>query len=149
MENFNNNFFPEGDGVGHYLEGRVRGTQIGGELGEFMEGYGGGDNNSKEFIRPPAGNKFLRNTGLFSAFCLFVLLGRAASLQISQGEEYRSLAEGNRLRKTMIQAERGIIADRNGRLLVQNVPTFSIYAVPRDLPKTFGEKEAALRTLSE
>lgn len=149
MENLDNNLFPESNGVGQYLGSRVRGTQIGGELGEFMDGYGGGDDVSKEFIRPPAGSKTLRNIGLFSAFCLFVLLGRAASLQISRGEEYRDLAEGNRLRKTTIQAERGIIADRNGRLLVQNVPTFSIYAVPRDLPKTFGEKEAALRTLSE
>ena len=42
--------------------------------------------------------------------------------QLVQGDYYRELAENNRLRKLPIKAPRGLIFDRKGRLLVENVP---------------------------
>ncbi len=150
MDDLNNNLFPEGGGIGHYLEARSASGQITGDFDEFAVGVGSSPNDApKEYIRPPAGRKFLKRAFIFAAFFFFILWGKVAFLQIIRGGAYRNLAEGNRLRKTVILAERGIIADRYGRLLVQNVPTFSISVVPEDLPKTFGEKEAVLNTLSE
>lgn len=47
-------------------------------------------------------------------------------VQLVRGEEYRQLAEENRLRKLPIKAPRGLIYDRQGRLLVENVPSYNL-----------------------
>src|SRR4029078_2676790 len=46
--------------------------------------------------------------------------------QLVQGDYYRELAENNRLRKLPIKAPRGLIFDRKGRLLVENVPRYNL-----------------------
>jgi penicillin-binding protein 2 len=46
--------------------------------------------------------------------------------QLVQGSYYRELAENNRLRKLPIKAPRGLIFDRKGRLLVENVPSYNL-----------------------
>src|SRR5438132_14132291 len=47
-------------------------------------------------------------------------------VQLVQGSYYRELAENNRLRKMPIKAPRGLIYDRNGRLLVENIPSYAL-----------------------
>jgi penicillin-binding protein 2 len=47
-------------------------------------------------------------------------------LQIVQGDFYRELAENNRLRTLPITAPRGLIFDRKGRLLVENIPSYNL-----------------------
>lgn len=47
-------------------------------------------------------------------------------LQIVQGDIYRELAENNRLRTLSITAPRGLIYDRAGRLLVENIPSYNL-----------------------
>lgn len=47
-------------------------------------------------------------------------------VQLVRGEEYRQLAEENRLRKLPIKAPRGLIYDRHGRLLVENIPSYNL-----------------------
>src|SRR3979411_1118260 len=47
-------------------------------------------------------------------------------VQLVQGSYYRELAENNRLRKLPIKAPRGLIFDRKGRLLVENVPSYNL-----------------------
>jgi len=69
--------------------------------------------------------------------------------QIIKGEEYYNLAEGNRIRLRSIQAERGIIYDRNHKELVQNVPSFSLLISPRDLPKDQTEKWEILQEIGK
>ncbi len=46
--------------------------------------------------------------------------------QIVRGNYYSELAENNRLRKLPIKAPRGLIYDRAGRLLVENVPSYNL-----------------------
>src|SRR5436305_393303 len=46
--------------------------------------------------------------------------------QLVQGDYYRELAENNRLRKLPVKAPRGLIFDRKGRLLVENVPSYNL-----------------------
>src|SRR5687768_14090896 len=58
-------------------------------------------------------------------------------VQLVQGDYYRELAENNRLRKLPIQAPRGLIYDRKGRLLVENVPSYNLMvdrSLAQDLP---------------
>ncbi len=47
-------------------------------------------------------------------------------VQLVRGEMYRQLAEENRLRKLPILAPRGLIYDRHGRLLVENIPSYNL-----------------------
>ena len=58
---------------------------------------------------------------------LLVLIGSGFwFVQIAQGDYYRELAENNRLRKLPIIAPRGLIFDRRGRLLVENLPSYNL-----------------------
>ncbi|MFH1781022.1 MAG: penicillin-binding protein 2 [Patescibacteria group bacterium] len=66
--------------------------------------------------------------------CLLILIGRLAFLQIAQGEEYREIAEGNRIRIQTIKAPRGIIYDKNNEVLVKNIPNFQVVITPMDFP---------------
>ena len=55
-------------------------------------------------------------------------------LQLIEGEEYRSMAARNRFRLVSTRAPRGVIYDRKGRILVRNIPSFTVSIVPADLP---------------
>jgi penicillin-binding protein 2 len=57
------------------------------------------------------------------------------SLQVSQGQVFGALAEGNRLRSQTILAPRGIIEDTRGVPLAQNTASFNLVLIPIDLPK--------------
>lgn len=46
--------------------------------------------------------------------------------QIVQGAEFRELAEHNRLRRIPVRAPRGLIYDRNGIVLVENIPSYDL-----------------------
>ena len=48
------------------------------------------------------------------------------SVQVKGGSTFRELAENNRLRRLRIEAPRGVIRDREGRPLVENVPGYSL-----------------------
>ncbi|MFL5680589.1 MAG: penicillin-binding protein 2 [Chloroflexota bacterium] len=62
------------------------------------------------------------------------LTARLFYLQIAHGGQYTSLAETNRAVLQAIPSTRGLIYDRQGRLLVTNVPSFSVKIRPADLP---------------
>lgn len=66
---------------------------------------------------------------------LAVLFAKSFYLQIIRGDYYFSLAEENRIKTEYTKADRGIIYDRNGKPLVQNVFGFSLAIVPADLPR--------------
>jgi penicillin-binding protein 2 len=54
-----------------------------------------------------------------------VLAYRLWQLQVMQSDVYATLAERNRIRNVPILAPRGKILDRNGRVIVDNYPSFS------------------------
>ena len=61
------------------------------------------------------------------AFVLLALLGaRLYFLQIVKGEYYSDRAESQRVRLIPIAAPRGAIVDRNGKMLVDSRPTYSV-----------------------
>src|SRR5690349_17146473 len=55
-------------------------------------------------------------------------------LQVVGGDYYAQLAEKNRIRNVPILAPRGKILDRQGRILVDNYPSFSALLL-RDQPR--------------
>ena len=54
----------------------------------------------------------------------FGLVVRLFHLTVVEGKENRELSEGNRVRTAIIHAPRGILRDRMGKPLVENVPGF-------------------------
>lgn len=67
-----------------------------------------------------------------------VLTLQLVRLQVFEGQAYQERAENNRLRVVPVMPSRGLIFDRNGIPLVENVPRFSVGIVAADLPR---EKE--------
>jgi penicillin-binding protein 2 len=67
-----------------------------------------------------------------AVFC--VLFFRLWSLQVLSGETYLAAAQGNQLRTIRIEAPRGTILDRNGRVIVDNVPGTAVKLWVGDLP---------------
>ncbi|MHB8303110.1 MAG: penicillin-binding protein 2 [Acidobacteriaceae bacterium] len=70
------------------------------------------------------------------ALVLVILVSGLWRLQVLGAQNYRALAEANRIRKVPILAPRGKLYDRDGRLLVDNYPSVTCFLVPeqaRDL----------------
>jgi penicillin-binding protein 2 len=62
-----------------------------------------------------------------------ILLLRLWYMQILEGDRYFSLSTTNRLRVRPVEAPRGFILDRHGEILVENRPTYDLYATPEDV----------------
>ena len=58
------------------------------------------------------------------------LLGRLAHLQILKHQHFTALSENNRVKVVPIAPTRGLIFDRQGEILAQNLPTYSLDVVP-------------------
>ncbi len=64
-----------------------------------------------------------------------VLLLRLWSLQVLSGDEYLNAAQNNQLRLIRVEAPRGPILDRNGRVIVSNVAGTAVRLWVSDLPR--------------
>ena len=60
------------------------------------------------------------------------LIARLLFLQVIQGERYTFLSENNRIRIKRIPGTRGMILDRQGKLMVDSRPSFDLLFVPED-----------------
>ncbi len=68
----------------------------------------------------------------FAIVVAFLLFGsRLWYLQIIQGEELRRFSEKNRIKQSKITAPRGLILDRTGRVLIENLPGFEATLSPQ------------------
>jgi penicillin-binding protein 2 len=70
---------------------------------------------------------------------LGVLLLRLVELQLLEAGMWRQRAENNRLRRIPLTAQRGVIYDRRGEILADNLPTWDLLLFPdeaRDLDRT-------------
>lgn len=78
--------------------------------------------------------------GLVIICCLIsILVARLAFLQIAKHDVYITLSTKNWLDLVPVEPTRGLIYDRNGVMLAENIPVFSLDIIPvqvTDLPKT-------------
>ncbi len=74
---------------------------------------------------------FIRLTVLRVAVvaAFLVLAGTFWFFQIIEHEQFREMAENNHQRELALRAPRGVLFDRNGRVLVENRPTFNVSIV--------------------
>src|SRR5690242_21861622 len=74
---------------------------------------------------------------------LVALSGRFFYLQVMRHDEFVTRSENNRVKPKVIPPARGLIYDRNGVLLADNVPAFRLEVVPEQVP----DMDAMLRRI--
>jgi penicillin-binding protein 2 len=65
--------------------------------------------------------------------CFCVLIARLSWLQIIRHEQYSAQAEDNRIALVPVPAARGLIYDRNGALLADNVSAYTVEITPNQV----------------
>jgi penicillin-binding protein 2 len=81
-------------------------------------------------------NLFARRTfiGLLVVFVMIAMvLTNLFYLQVSRFEDYQTRADGNRIKVLPVAPNRGLIYDRNGILLAENRPVFSLQVIPEEI----------------
>ncbi len=70
-------------------------------------------------------------------------------LQVLSGDKYVAEAQNNQLREIKVQAPRGEIVDREGRVLVRNRVGYAVKLTPDRLPEDEGERLELYRRLAK
>jgi penicillin-binding protein 2 len=89
---------------------------------------------------------FLRRSlaaGLVILALVLALLGKLVQLQIVRHDYYADLSAGNRVRIDPVPPNRGLILDRNGAVLAENLPAYQLELVAEQVP----DVDASLRRL--
>jgi penicillin-binding protein 2 len=68
--------------------------------------------------------------GLIMFGGLLLLAGRLYRLQIARGDEYAAKSVANFVKEIRVKADRGIIKDRRGEILVDSRPSFDVFITP-------------------
>jgi penicillin-binding protein 2 len=68
--------------------------------------------------------------GLVMLGGLLLLAGRLYKLQIARGDEYSAKSVANFVKEIRVKADRGIIKDRRGEILVDSRPSFDVFVTP-------------------
>ncbi|MGZ3690766.1 MAG: penicillin-binding protein 2, partial [Pseudobdellovibrio sp.] len=90
-----------------------------------MSDYISNPDEAKEF------HSRYRSLGIFIILTFVVFIGKLIWLQIIQGNELRQFSENNRIKQNKIMAPRGLILDRDGKALVENLPGFEVIISPQ------------------
>lgn len=87
-----------------------------------------------------------KRRALFTFFCvvilLSILLGNLYHLQVTSHKDYETRSNDNRIRVVPAAPSRGLIYDRNGQLLAENQPFYSLEVIPEnvdDIPTSLAE----------
>jgi penicillin-binding protein 2 len=78
-----------------------------------------------------------------------VIFFRLWYLQVLSGDKYVAEAQNNQLREIKVQAPRGEIVDREGRVLVRNRVGYAVKLTPDRLPEDARERRALYRRLAK
>jgi penicillin-binding protein 2 len=76
-----------------------------------------------------------------------VIFFRLWYLQVLSGDNYRAEANDNRIRAIKVQAPRGEIVDREGRVLVENRVGLAVKISPEQLPESAADRDDVYRRL--
>jgi len=82
---------------------------------------------------------------VFATGCL-ILAARAFDLQVIQGSIFLGRSQGNHLRVEVSHAPRGVIFDRNGKILAANIPGFRLLIEPQRLSSS--QKDEVIKKLA-
>src|SRR5690606_39786549 len=83
---------------------------------------------------------------------LLALAGWYFRLQVLEHAEYARLSEANRIKPRPVVPARGLIYDRQGRLLADNIPAYRIDVTPEDagdIPRMLAQLSQVVRLSPE
>jgi penicillin-binding protein 2 len=83
--------------------------------------------------------------GVFAAVLLLAVAGRLFYLQVVKFDYYRGLSQGNSIRTEPIPPSRGLILDRHGLVLADNLPAFNVELIREQV----GDAKALEATLAQ
>jgi penicillin-binding protein 2 len=81
---------------------------------------------------------------VFVCVLMSIIIINLYQLQVVQYEDYQTRSNGNRIKVVPVAPNRGLIYDRNGELLAENKPVFSLEITPEDV----GDLDATIEKLS-
>ena len=70
---------------------------------------------------------------LIATLAVFLLLGRLYYLQSINYDHYSTLSQNNRVRLMAVAPTRGLIYDRNGVLIAENLPSYRLEIIPEEV----------------
>ena len=83
--------------------------------------------------------------GILAAVLLLTVAGRLYYLQVLKYDYYANLSQGNSIRNEPIPPSRGLILDRHGVVLADNMPAFNVELVREQV----GDNKALDATLAQ
>jgi len=105
---------------------------------------------SEKKLEVPLLKKILQGLLIFSFILILILFGKTIQLQVVEGKNLSVLSEKNKFIIHQIQAERGVIYDKNLNQLVFNWPSFDLVCQNTDWEnKKEEEKDKILKEISE
>lgn len=102
--------------------------------------------------RPPITPQLAFRVAVIGGFALVmfaIIFFRLWYLQVLSGDKYLAEANNNRVREIKVQAPRGVILDREGRVLVDNRVGLAIKVRPDEIPPRGRRREALYERLGE
>ncbi len=99
-------------------------------------------------VELPLMKKILQAFFISSALILFLLFLRTFQLQVTQGDDFLAQANQNKYILYKVQAERGVIYDKNLKQLVFNLPSFDLLCEANKLPDSDLGKMTVLSEVS-
>jgi len=103
---------------------------------------------SEKKIEVPLQRKVLILLLSFAFFLNLIFLAKTFQFQVIEGKELKALSEENKFKIYQIQAERGVIYDKNLNQLVANQPSFNLVCEIGKLPQSEEEKSKVLKEVS-
>ncbi|SMG66501.1 [similarity to] penicillin-binding protein 2, partial [methanotrophic bacterial endosymbiont of Bathymodiolus sp.] len=79
---------------------------------------------------------FLSRTVILFVLILLLISGliaRLIYLQVAGHSRYHGMATNNRIKVTSVPPTRGIIYDKQGRILAENLPSYSLEIIPEQV----------------
>jgi penicillin-binding protein 2 len=71
---------------------------------------------------------------VFSLILLGIVIARLVQLQVVDHELFAEQSQGNRIRIEAVPPTRGLIFDRRGRVLAENLPAYQLELIPEQVP---------------
>ena len=73
-------------------------------------------------------------SALLAGILFLIVMARLSVLQVVEHEHFESLSDRNRVDFSPLPPQRGLIYDRNGVILAENIPSFSLELTPENVP---------------
>jgi penicillin-binding protein 2 len=104
---------------------------------------------SEKKLETPISRHILQGFLVVFLLTLVFIFAKTFQLQIIDGKEYSRLARENQYAVRMIEAERGVIYDRDMNQLAFNRPSFDLAVLTNNLPGEESARNAVLRKAAE